>query len=366
MRNFVVYKQMFQVMAKKSLMGLVVWLLVGANGVAQTAVVAADSSAAADNAVLYYLPKTELVVLAEAECTVQQNGPFYKYAERYLGVSDVVTAPTKTWRLKRVCVQAQPVRDEQKCYAVAVNKKTTAYYLQTTDDGVLVAVNAPTPTPDLQPQPTWPVAAEAADTVVTFDMAQLGEEALVASSVPKMAELAAKQIYQIRESRAALLAGDNETLPDGAALGVMLQRLDEAERELVALFVGKSVTYCRSAVYSVVPDKPVERDVLFRMSRFEGIVAADNLIGEPVYLSVTAPKQPTRRRAVGAEAPCGIVYNVPTAAVVELSDCVSVLAHAVVPMPQLGGVDCLPAMLFDGNATRVTLTEYGALKSISR
>ena len=36
-------------MAKKSLMGLVVWLLVGANGVAQTAVVAADSSAAADN-----------------------------------------------------------------------------------------------------------------------------------------------------------------------------------------------------------------------------------------------------------------------------------------------------------------------------
>lgn len=352
-------------MTKKGFLGLIVGLLVGANGAAQTAVVAADGSAAADNSVLYYLPKTELVVTIEAACTVRQNGPFYKYAERYLGITDVITAPAKEWRLQQVCVQAQPVRDEQKCYAVAVNKKTTAYYLHTTDDGVLLAVNRPTGASDRpQQQPEIPAPTDV-DTLITFDMAQLDEEALVASSIPKMAELAAKQIYRIRESRAALLAGDNETLPDGAALAVMLNRLDEAERELLALFAGKSVTYCRKSSYVVIPDKPVEREVLCRISRHEGLVDADNLIGEPVYWSVAVPKQPLRPLAADAE-PCGIIYNVPATAVVEVSDGVAVLAHAVVTMPQFGGVACVPAMLFDGKATRMELTPYGALKSISQ
>ncbi|MGN0186424.1 MAG: DUF4831 family protein [Paludibacteraceae bacterium] len=353
-------------MAKKSFIGLIVWLLVGTGCAAQTAVVAAADNAFAGNAVYYYLPQTELVIVADAVCTVQCNGPFYKYAERYLGITDVITAPTKEWRLQQVYVQAHAVRDEQKCYAVAVNKKTTACYLHTTDEGILAAVNVPITATSPSPQLPPPPSALCADTALTFDMTQLGEEVLVASSIPKMAELAAKQIYQIRESRTALLSGDNETLPDGVALEVMLKRLDAAEHELVALFVGKTITYSRTATYTVTPTAAMEREVLFRISSHEGLVAADNLIGEPIYLSVEIPKQTTHHAPVETVVPCGIVYNVPATAVVSVSDGVGVLTQNTIIMPQFGSVACLPAMFFDGKTTRVELTEYGALKSISQ
>lgn len=332
---------------------------------AQTSVAPVGAAAVPSESVVYLLPKTEVVVEVEMAHTVRKAGPFRKYAERYLGVRDVVADDGGEWRLAAVRLRGRIAPDTEKRFAVAVNKKTTAYNIQTAENGVILSVNQTVDSPK-QTRKKRPVQSEC-DTLAAFDMACLGEEALVASSVPKMAEMAAKQIYQIRENRANLLSGENENLPDGAALKLMLKRLDEAEKELLALFVGRTAV-CRQTVEMAVSPLAGQTDsVLFRVSRHAGLVAADDLSGEPVYFNLFADTQPVDSQQVyDGQKPCGLFYNVPLTATVAISDGVKTLAERSFVMPQLGAVRCLPAALFNGQATKVRFTRFGGIKSISK
>ena len=59
----------------------------------------------------------------------------------------------------------------------------------------------------------------------------------MASSRAKMAELVAKEIYNIRESKNALLRGEADNMPqDGAQLKIMLDNLNLQERAMTEMF----------------------------------------------------------------------------------------------------------------------------------
>ena len=61
----------------------------------------------------------------------------------------------------------------------------------------------------------------------------------MASSTAKMAELVAKEIYNIRESKNALVRGQADNMPkDGAQLKLMLDNLEEQERAMTEMFSG--------------------------------------------------------------------------------------------------------------------------------
>ena len=65
------------------------------------------------------------------------------------------------------------------------------------------------------------------------------EEILIAGSTAKMAELVAKEIYNIRESKNSLTRGQADYMPkDGAALKLMLDNLDEQEQAMMQMFAG--------------------------------------------------------------------------------------------------------------------------------
>lgn len=54
-----------------------------------------------------------------------------------------------------------------------------------------------------------------------------------------MAELVAKEIYNIRESKNALVRGQADNMPkDGAQLKLMLDHLDEQEQAMTEMFSG--------------------------------------------------------------------------------------------------------------------------------
>ncbi len=332
---------------------------------AQTSVVAVGSAGVAPENVCYLLPKTEVVVEVEMAQTLRKAGPFCKYAERYLGVRQVVTDDGCEWHLAAVRLHGRVVPDSEKRFAVAVNKKTTAYNIQVSEKGVILAVNHVVDTQKKLRK--TPVKQSDCDTLAAFDMACLGEEALVASSVPKMAEMAAKQIYRIRENRANLLSGENEKLPDGAALAVMLQRLDEAEKELVALFVGRTMVCHQTTTMVLSPQTEQTDSVLCRISRYAGVVAADDLSGEPIYFSLSVDEQSSDfQQNNDLSKPCGLFYNVPTTATITISDGAKTLAEQSLMMPQFGAVRCLPAALFDGQTTKVKFTRFGGIESISK
>ena len=126
--------------------------------------------------------------------------------------------------------------DPAKGYVVEIGKKGLPPLLTLMPDRVLFGVNLPF---DYQrSKPIEPIASQP-DTTITFDLSLLGEEALMANSVPKMAEMAVKKIYRIREARMAFLTGESERMPDGLALQERSTYLDRTEKELMALVVGK-------------------------------------------------------------------------------------------------------------------------------
>jgi hypothetical protein len=116
---------------------------------------------------------------------------------------------------------------------------------------------------------------------------------MMAGSEAKLAEGAAKQIYRIRESRLGLLTADVERLPaDGSSFTSMLDGLNNSERELTELFVGKTSTEVQSKMLYLTPTVVTANQVLFRFSALRGLVASDDLSGAPYYININPEKIP--------------------------------------------------------------------------
>lgn len=275
--------------------------------------------------VCYALPKTEVIVVAKAELTIRKPGPFRLYAERFLAIEDAIQFESYRWKLVSLDIETRAVADSSKQYLVKVNKDGFAGNL------------AFTPIAE-----KTPIAESSDDTTIVFRMDYLEEEALVSTSVPKMAERAARQIYQIRETKTALITGDNSHQIDSKTLRMMIKQLDQKEMELVALFVGKEVAYTMSREYVYVPTADVARMIIGRISLSDGLVDADNLMGNPIYLNVSGNYLHSKYDKKDSETRNkGFFYNVPGMATITVTDNKNIKSVKRIKMPQFGYTEWL-------------------------
>ena len=149
-------------------------------------------------------------------------------------------------------------------------------------DGLLLSVNTD-PLPDNAISNTQGKKKTASPLENNEYASVLTEEMLISGSTAKMAEVAAKQIYRIRESRMDLSTGDSDQKPaDGEALKLMLQQLDEQERNLTALFMGTTQTQTVVKHFTWIPQGETANEVVFRISDISGIVGKTDLSGDPI------------------------------------------------------------------------------------
>lgn len=188
-----------------------------------------------ETAVVYYMPKTELVITLSYERIEQEPGIFYQYAQRYLGAKDIVTEKKTTYQLSDMALSTQASADTERAYKVNAQKGYQLQLLSLTTDGRLMGYNIGDVSKDDEVKGEKRKAiGEQAEQLMP-----LLEEQFMAGSIAKMAEGAAKQIYRIRETRLNILGGDVEHVPaDGQAMQLVLDELDKQEQALVALFVG--------------------------------------------------------------------------------------------------------------------------------
>ena len=319
--------------------------------------------------VTYILPKTTLIIDVEYSKTTFKAGTYARYAERYLGITNnVIHEDLVEYNLDKVEVSSKGIPDKSESYLVEFKAKTSAPFVYLTKDGLICTINA-------EYTPEAVVAKkEIQNTPVTDPsiaaQSSFTEEYLRAGSVSKMAEVAAKQIYKLRESRMDILTGEAENAPkDGEAMKIVMQQLEAQEKALVELFVGSQSTEKFIATFEADPTGNMEKDVLFRFSKYLGVVDSDDLSGSPVYINLKKietieepPVDPKAKKEVK-----GIVYNIPGKASVEVFFGTKQMFKGDTEIAQFGSKRILGISIFEDKKGPVKVYFYpetGGIKQI--
>ena len=319
--------------------------------------------------VTYSLPKTSLVVTAEITQVTCKAGPYHKYAEKHLGVKDAVMSDHVYYELSKVYLQNKGVPDDENTYIVEFKPKTTAPFVYLTDDGLLCAINT-----DYMPAESVVSVAKRSAQQAEKEPAYavMTEELLMAGSVTRQAEVAARQIYKLRENRMDILSGEADNMPpDGEAMKIVLQQINDQEQALTALFIGEKRRKTTFHETRIVPEDDLNREVLFRFSEKLGVLDADDLGGTPIYLTLRAtdraPELDPKEAEKKAKSMKGIIYNVPgkAEATIEMGD--DRLYRGEVQVVQFGTHEALAPVIFEDKKAPVKITFYpetGAIKQI--
>lgn len=273
-----------------------------------------------DYGIVYSLPQTALEVEVTASHQVSKRGPFYLYAKKYIGTSDVIMEDSESWNITSIKVTPYGVPDSGIQYLMQL--KAGAFTSVTVDaNGMLLAINKEVSIPkadNRQPSTAttkWPTGREYLDFV---------DEDFVASQSPsRQAQLLAESLMEIRDSRLSLTRGTADAMPtDGKQLELMLNSLGEQETAMTMAFTGSVTSESVTRKFTYIPEDD-GKYILFRLSDFAGFVDSDDLSGDPVYIEISTanvPKLPVDAKGVEKKLPKNaVVYNLPGSAQVTLS-----------------------------------------------
>ena len=321
--------------------------------------------------VTYCLPDTRLEITVEACCITQTPGEFYSYAERYLHIKNAISKASNNWSITSTESSRTGVPNKEKNFTVNLNG-STAGNIRLNDKGIIESINCVART---DAEDNEPIAKR--DTRSSINPTQyMTEEMLQATSTAKMAELTAKEIYTIRESKLAITRGQLENMPsDGAAIALLLQELDKQEKALSEMFIGRTDTVYHRYSFTIDPSSECDttKAVLFRFSRKIGVLDKENLAGEPIYYDLKdlktvllptaeelAKSKPTKKE--------GIFYNNPGRLKMTIYTKARKFLEQEIPVAQLGTTEILSKDLFKRNsATKVTFdTSTGAIIDIKK
>lgn len=348
---------------EKRLIQIAGFLLAAAGLHAQTEV-AAGVMRGKDYGVTYMLPKTVIELTVQATKHTYIPGELCKYAARYLRIDNVAGEQSVYWTMEGVKTASGGVPDKERTYFVKLKDKTTAPLMELTEDGIIRSINLPYSggKKDVPVSPTTPAKEIDPRTFLT-------EEMLMANSIAKRAELVAKEIYNIRESKNALLRGEADFMPsDGTQLQIMLDNLNQQEKIMTEMFTGKIIDEPQTSTIRLEPQE-TDKQVAFRFSKHIGVVDSGNLAGEPVYISLKNMETPGMlAETENKKEPEGIAYNVPGRAHVTVVYGNKTLFDGDLPVTQFGSIEYLAPVMFNkNNVTKILFdTATGGLLKIER
>jgi hypothetical protein len=295
--------------------------------------------------IVYLLPKTIVQVEVDTKCVQETPGMYFQYADRFLGMKEVIQSESIRYEITGFKLTTKTVGDTSQAYLISTGKKGKNIAFALTPEGYLKSINgkaskdAPmekiiekTITKD-EPK-KWETSASS---IFTKEMQQ-------ANSTAKMAELAANQLFTLRDTRFNLLTQDLDKTPqDGRSYEIVLSELNRMENDYLELFKGKVTESNQTFTYTLNPQKD-STNVLLRFSLFKGVLDKNNLGGNPIFIEVKA--QPVAAQALHVDktaSPRGLYYRVPGQAVVNITDGKDVLFTKEITVPQFGRVLSLPS-----------------------
>lgn len=320
-------------------------LFISLYGFSQLVTVPVNQNTKGISGTLYTLPKTELILEVKTKITKEVPGKYFQYAERYLGLTDVCQSEKTVHEIEDVKLFQRAVADSKHSYYILNSKKGKEQNsIELTKDGFLASVNGNhyvetnnTETRPVTRSTSVPDYFSMEASIITKEMQQ-------STSVAKIAELAANELFNIRETRLNLLTQDVDKAPsDGRSYELVLSELNRMEKYYTELFTGKKTTTYDTKTFYLTPDENLQ-SVLFRFSQTNGIVDKSDLSGIPVNISITAINDLKIPEKAKQEEVSALYYRIPGKANVKLSDGNNkVYLEKVSVVAQFGKVLTLPS-----------------------
>lgn len=332
-----------------------------------------------DNSVVYALPKTQLYLYVTFDEISEEPGELSLYAQRYLGAKDVVLKAGKRFELKEISLGSYGIPDEEQRYSVDFRRNSTGANVTLTESGLLIGINSPGAAFDPLPKEgREPLDDRSLLELMTprsrvSAMSLLPPNYIQATTAAAKASIAADEIYRIRESRASVVSGESEQpFADGEALRIAVDRLDASERVLTQLFVGSADIIRTKALVTELEAAEDGKYVAFRFSDQYGLLAPDDLRGEPVYIEIevveSAPVLDERdQKRLERHLRNGIIYRVPGMIKATVTYQGKRVTSAQIPVAQLGTLEVLETSLFSTRGVQTAVDFYssnGGIKEI--
>jgi hypothetical protein len=317
------------------------------------------------SAMIYTLPKTALEVRVEVRRTVQKAGPYAAYAQQYFGFekSEIVGSNRSVYEIAGIEIRRKGVPDPTRTFQVTAASDSKAGLICLTDNGIIESVNMAKA--ETEPKEYQKVEMPAGNVPVYFDQSDLVENYFLQTDANKKREVAASQIYQLRETQYNLLSANTQNeVHDPAALQLMLDELKRRENLLLELFKGKNVITTEYKTFEITPERAMKDRVLFYFSPLIGVTSAVEGITDSYFISLKLSKkngQPTVKNSRKN----GFFHCIPVSAEVAIYNSERSLYKESVPMAQFGSLVSMPVNYLDKNNAAITIdTTTGAIKSI--
>ena len=327
-------------------------------------------------AILYYSPKTTVVFQIQYTEEHYEKGLYSAYAEELLGISDAIKENQTHYAIEGAKIQTLTEADYSRPHKVTADPSIPTQLLSVNEKNLLVGYNIPYIAPKNNPhKPT--VSNELK--IESKPIMPYQEEFLDAKSRADEAQLIAKQIFRIRETRMYLLSGEVEHAPaDGQAMKLVLAELERQEKQLVGLFTGQKTIQNGTKTIEICPTgkENVVKQILY-FSKENGFTDAENIdaeavkiglvVNRPQMLPAPVAQQKGKKKEASSE-PSSIVYNIPGSAEATIDYRGERLCARTIPIAQLGVDMPLAKDLFLGEKlpTIVFSEKTGNVVSISK
>ncbi|MBI4646981.1 MAG: DUF4831 family protein [Bacteroidia bacterium] len=355
-----------------------------------------------DYGLVYNLPKTALNIKIELTAVVQKKGIYADYAEKFLGIKDVITSDKTEWYISNVSLNSYPLPDNDQYYWIQTKGEKIRNNILLTPEGYIVSVNKPietntcTPTPVINltsppsPSPSHPptdlsiknffkevkkTSYKEVKTDTTMKKIPVYLSSNERKTTEEKAEEAANFIFKLRKRRFKLLVGmsDNKAA-EGQGIESMILELNKTEDEYIALFTGTKLTETYNYALNFIPEinNDSKKIVLFKYSKTKGILPANANEGQALVIEISRFSNISslgtilQNQEKLAKVDKGLVYRIPDYATVKIFENEKEIFSQEILLAQYGTNMVIPVnMMKRTHKCFEFYHEYGMLKTIT-
>lgn len=324
------------------------------------------------NGLVYSLPRTVIDINVDVARTIIIPGPYAAYAQKYLGISGVPTQEKEEYSILSINIDSKSESDPAALYSVLLNDQSLSDFFQVINSGMVIPVGefktVSTINTNLIKESQHdikfkdlsvsPFIAEEKSTFYSkvqrdssFVRVPVQKSMIIERNIEEKAKEASDFIFSLRKKRIEFLTIDVDHPFDGEALKLMFAEINRLENEYLSLFIGKSNTETISKTIRYTPSKSDgESSIVFRYSGSKGIVASNDLSGNPILIEIEPEAIPESYSVFFSSMAINsdkkkfdqVYYRIPINAMVKVSDGKNELASKQLLIYQYGPTAKLP------------------------